>query len=65
MKNGGSVPTRLVDHTLLLEGHRYLEARDLHWIKYRVLFKKQHHLLRTTDDFMSCTPALNSIGTAP
>ena len=59
------MPTRLVDHTLMRKGHRYLEARDPHWIKYRVLFKQQHHLLATTDDFMLCTPALNSIGTVP
>ena len=57
--------TRLVDHTLMLKEHRYLEARDLHWIKCRVLCKQQLYLLATTDDFMLCTPALNSIGTAP
>ena len=41
------MPTRLVDHTLLLKGDRYHEARDLHWIlvQYRVLFKQQHHLI--------------------
>ena len=59
------MPTWLVDHTLLLKGHRYLEARDLHWIKYRVLFKQQHHLFRTTDDFILCSPALDSVRTAP
>ena len=57
--------TRLVDHTLMLKEHRYLEARDLHWIKCRVLCKQQLYLLATTDDFMLCTPALNSIGAAP
>ena len=62
LEKEGSVPTWLVDHPLLLQGQRDLEARDLHWTKYRVLFK--HHLL-TTDDFMLCTPALNSMGTAP
>ena len=48
---------------LVLRGHRYLEARDMHPIQYRVLFKQQHHLLHTTDDLL-CTPALNSIRTA-
>ena len=29
-----SVPTQLADHTLLLQGRRYPEARDLRWTKY-------------------------------
>ena len=33
-KNEGSVPTRLSDHALLLQGRRHPEARDLRWIKY-------------------------------
>ena len=59
------MPTRLVGHALMLKGYRYFEARDPHWIKYRVLFKRQHHFLARTDDFMLCTPALKSLGTAP
>ena len=34
LKKEGSVPTRLVDHTLLLQGRRYPEARDLRRTKY-------------------------------
>ena len=34
LKNEGSVPTRLADDTLLLQGRRYPEARDLRWTKY-------------------------------
>ena len=30
-KKETSVPTRLADHTLLLQGRRYPEARDLRW----------------------------------
>ena len=34
LKNEGSVPTRLADHTLLLQCRQYLEARDLRRTKY-------------------------------
>ena len=61
LKNEGSVPTRLADHTLLLQCRQYLEARDLRRTKYgycskstvacynrRFLNVQQHSIRRRT-----------------
>ena len=53
------------DHTLLLQGRRYPEARDLRCAldKVRVLFKQHHYLLQQT--IFDCTAALNAMRDGP
>ena len=62
MKKEGSVSTRLADHTLLQQGRRYPEARDLRWTKVRVLFTR-HDLLQQT--IFECTATPNSMRDGP
>ena len=59
LKKEGSVPTRLADHTLLLQWYRYSESRHLRLDKYGCYpnnifawYKKQ--------TIFDCTAALNS-----
>lgn len=57
------VPTWLADRILLLRCHRYSEARDLRWIKVRMLFKRRHHFVQRM--LLEGTAALNSIWDGP